>query len=510
MHYYNVIENKNFVNRHREWKRLDKIVSLNKAAIIVVHGRRRVGKTELTEQYFRKYNILKFEGIQSDPEKKNSKKADTYQIQNCIRLLGKYLNQESVYNKIVCHTWTEFFELINPVVEKESVVLYFEEVQWIANYKYQFMAELKPFWDNYWRHNNNLIIVFSGSSPSFMVGQFISNMAMYNRSQYEFSLEPFNLMEIKEFMCKNRRIGNREIMLTAITIGGICGYLERIVDESSVLNGLCINAFEKDSFFSKEYDRIFVSSMASNKYYKKILEFLSKKKFATRQEIIHAVSKNKQSSGGFTNILKDLESCGFVQKYVPVTHHQNSLLARYFIADEYLQFYLKFIHPCLAKINNGTYHDHPKKALNMNSFNIVMGFAFERWCRKNERLFAKIMNFGDVAYDAGSFFNQKTAKQDKGFQIDLLYIRADHKIIICEIKYLDAEITVSAGREIRRKLNIFQEQHPKYKNYTFETALITTEKPVQKDSINEYFDHIITFDDIFNAANWKDYRNAAS
>jgi len=100
MHYYNVIENKNFVNRHREWKRLDKIVSLNKAAIIVVHGRRRVGKTELIEQYFRKYNILKFEGIQSDLEKKNSKKADTYQIQNCIRLLGKYLNQESVYQRI--------------------------------------------------------------------------------------------------------------------------------------------------------------------------------------------------------------------------------------------------------------------------------------------------------------------------------------------------------------------------------------------------------------------------
>ena len=503
MQYYNVIENTDFVNRHREWKRLDKIVSLNKAAIIVVYGRRRVGKTELIEQYFRKYNILKFEGIQSDPKKKNSKSEETYQIQNCIRLLGKYLNQESVYNKIICNTWSEYFELISPIVEKDHVVLYFEEVQWIANYQHKFMAELKPFWDNYWRHNKQLIIVFSGSSTSFMIGQFISNMAMYNRSQYEFSLEPFNLLEIKEFMCQNRNIGNREIMLTAITIGGICGYLERIVNESSVFNALCINSFEKDSFFSNEYDRIFVSSMASNKYYRKILEFLSKQKFATRQEIINAVSKNKKSSGGFTNILKDLESCGFVQKYVPIKHHQNSLLARYCIADEYLQFYLKFINPCLTKINHGFYSDNPKKALNMNAFNIAMGFAFERWCRKNERLFAKIMNFGDVEYDSGSFFNKKTAKLDKGFQIDLMYIRADHKIILCEIKYIDAEISVNAGHEIRKKLNIFQEQNPKYKNYTFETTLITTEKLISnKSSINDYFDHIITFDDIFNPNNW--------
>jgi len=110
----------------------------------------------------------------------------------------------------------------------------------------------------------------------------------------------------------------------------------------------------------------------------------------------------------------------------------------------------------------------------MNSFNIVMGFAFERWCRKNERLFAKIMNFGDVEYDSGSFFNKKTAQHDKGFQIDLMYIRADHKIIICEIKYLDAEISSNIGHEIRKKLNIFQEHNPKYKNYTYETALITT------------------------------------
>ncbi|KPA11651.1 ATPase domain protein, prokaryote domain protein [Candidatus Magnetomorum sp. HK-1] len=503
MKYYNVIENKNFVNRHSEWKRFEKITSINKAAIIVVHGRRRVGKTELIEQYFRKYNILKFEGIQSDPKKKKiSKNEETYQIKNCIRLLGKYLKQESVYNKIICNTWSEFFELISPIVEKEHVILYFEEVQWLANYKYKFMAELKPFWDNSWRHNNNLKIVFSGSSPSFMVGQFISNMALYNRSQHEFSLEPFNLLEIQEYLRQNRGIGNREVMLTAITIGGICGYLERLVNESSVFSGLCINSFEKDSFFSKEYDRIFVSSMAENKYYKKILDFLSMHKFATRQEIIKAVSSNKKSSGGFTTILKDLESCGFIQKYVPIKHNQNSLLARYFISDEYLQLYLKFIKPNLKKINNNSYKDNTKKALNMHAFNIVMGFSFERWCRKNERLFAKIMNFGDVEYDSGSFFNQNTAKQDKNFQIDLMYIRADHKIIICEIKYLDAEVSGNVALEIRKKLNIFQEQNPKYKNYTFETALITTEGIKKNSSIENYFDHIITFDDIFNPNNW--------
>src|SRR4051812_43117847 len=53
-----------FVGREVEWKRL---ISIGQAsgepAILVVYGRRRIGKTELLEQAFAERNILKFEGI---------------------------------------------------------------------------------------------------------------------------------------------------------------------------------------------------------------------------------------------------------------------------------------------------------------------------------------------------------------------------------------------------------------------------------------------------------------
>ncbi|MCP4134023.1 MAG: AAA family ATPase [bacterium] len=504
MKYYTVIENKKFVGRHREKERFDEIISENEASIIIVHGRRRVGKTELIEQYFRKRNILKFEGIQPDPkEKKSAEDEQTYQIRNCVRLLGKCLQQETVYSKIICDTWSEFFDLIDLVLEKEDVILYFEEVQWLANYRNRFLAELKPFWDDSWRHKNRLRIIFSGSSPSFIIGQFVSNMALYNRSQHQFSLRPFSLPEIQEYMNQGgKKIGPREIILTAISIGGICGYLEKVKNASSVFSGLCEHSFRKDSFFSQEYDRIFVSNMSENKYYKKIVEFLSQKKYATRQEIIKAVSGSNTSSGGFTVVLEDLESCGFIQKYVPIKHNSDSLLARYYIADEFLQFYCRFIKPRLTKIDNGAYEDASQNAINMHDFNITMGFVFERWCRKHEYLFAKIMNFGNVEYDSGVFFNRRTAKEDHGFQIDLMYIRADHRIVICEIKYFDAPVPNEAARDAVRKLNIFIEQNPKYKNYTFETALITTEGAKNNALFMERFDYIITFDDILNPAYW--------
>jgi len=53
MKYYTVSENPQFVGRQTYWRRLQEIETENAAAVIVVYGRRRVGKTELIEQFFR-------------------------------------------------------------------------------------------------------------------------------------------------------------------------------------------------------------------------------------------------------------------------------------------------------------------------------------------------------------------------------------------------------------------------------------------------------------------------
>jgi hypothetical protein len=70
-------------------------------------------------------------------------------------------------------------------------VLYFEELQWLANYRDDFLSEFKPFWDDTLRHNRKLRVIISGSAPAFIVSQFLSNSAMYNRSNHMIKLEPF-------------------------------------------------------------------------------------------------------------------------------------------------------------------------------------------------------------------------------------------------------------------------------------------------------------------------------
>ncbi|MBF0366173.1 MAG: AAA family ATPase [Oligoflexia bacterium] len=158
--------NLHFIGRNTELAKLAKIGKQKEASIIVIYGRRRIGKTELIEQYFKKKKVLKFEGIQPDhlrPRSKNEERL--FQLQQCLHRLSRYV-ENPLLEKLTLSTWSEFFELLVPILAKGELVLYFEEVQWLSNYQSEFLAAMKPFWDDYFRHNPKLKVVLCGSASS--------------------------------------------------------------------------------------------------------------------------------------------------------------------------------------------------------------------------------------------------------------------------------------------------------------------------------------------------------
>lgn len=488
---YTIKPNLDFVGRQHEIERLDDLLARNEASFLVVYGRRRVGKTELIEQYFRNHCVLKFEGIEPDRNDKGATQAE--QIQECQRRLAQYL-ENPLIARVVCTGWTDFFELLDNVASQKRVVLYFEEVQWLAGYKSDFFARLKPFWDDSWRHNKKLVLVLCGSSVSFMVKQFLSNRALYARAQEEIHLKPFNLVEMRAFL---PGLGLQELMMAQLTVGGICEYIKQIRGKGTLLLNLCKKSFRANAFFAIEHEKIFVSSLAANIHYKAIVECLSQKKFATIADLEKACKV--KSGGQLTKVLLDLEKCGFIRRYVPLHKSEDGKLRRYAIDDEYLLFYYRFIKPIKKRIENGDYGHHPEKALNRMTLNQTMGYNFERWCRKNHSVFARIMGFSGVAYESGAFFDRKSCRVDRGFQIDLLYIIKGSKIIICEIKYGPGSVKAGVFDQIMKRRDLFLQSMPKYKNYTFETALITMEQGQQDLS---GFDHVITLEEICDERYW--------
>jgi uncharacterized protein len=444
--------------------------------------------------------MLKFEGLQ--PDRATFKKKDPAetrrQIEACLGRLDGYSEFASHYRRMSITRWSDFFEILLPHIEKEPVVLYFEELQWLANYGDNFLSEFKPFWDDTLRHNPRLRVIVAGSAPAFIVNQFLSNSAMYNRSNHMLKLEPFGADEIAQFLKK----GPRENLLAAIAVGGIPEYLKQLKNSPSVYMGLCEKSFRPGGFFRMEKDRIFVSSLSANRSYEDVLDCLAQRRYATRDELYKALyrTKSKYAGGSFSEMLQDLVDVGFIEKYASLTakNSRDSRYARYGIADEYLHCYYRFIEPKIAAIDVGKFVKHPTAAVNAQDFSKLMGFSFERWCRKNENLIARQMKFaGVVEYRHGAWF-AKPSSEAGGVQIDLMYIRKDSKIIVCEIKYNnDAPISRKVIAETQEKLDRFIEHHPRYRRYTFETALVTAEPASAPIAAAGFFTYLIDAGQLF-------------
>src|SRR5688572_24055252 len=134
--------------RKSEIRFLKNLETSSEAKILIVYGRRRVGKTELLEQVFRHRGMIKLEGLEGQPS--------AAQQSQVLYELSRHMN-EPLLAKVSTTHWKEVFEIVARYVKKGVHTLYFEEVQWLACYQEQFVSELKWAWDNLFRHNPQLI-----------------------------------------------------------------------------------------------------------------------------------------------------------------------------------------------------------------------------------------------------------------------------------------------------------------------------------------------------------------
>ena len=427
------------VGRTAELSQLSRIGLSKRAAIVIVYGRRRVGKTTLIEHAYRERRILKIEGVESGPKAK--------QLETALLLLAQYVNDPTIA-KLKFTRWLEFFEYIARFLDDGVHTLYLEELQWLASYDDELVSDFKLVWDNRLSKNSNLVVVLCGSSPSFMINNVVKSKALYGRSQHEIHVEPFTLREAVEYFGDSYSLDS--VMDSYLSVGGIPEYLSYLRASKSSYLELCNQSFRRQGYFLNECERVFVSSLANNNNYRKIIEILAKQRFSTRPILAERLSLD--SGGTLSHLLFDLEMSGFIRSYVPFDKKEGSKLVRYEISDQYLQFYFRFIAPAKKRIAQNAYAENSTKALNLTDYQQWLGYSFERWCRHNHALLAKYMGFSNVQYDVGPYFSKKTPVN---FQIDLIFSRADKVLTICEIKYTKAPVSKKVIKEFEQKMESF-------------------------------------------------------
>ncbi len=469
-----------FIGRKYELRKLEGKYGSGKSELVVIYGRRRIGKSSLVEKFAenKKY-FYKFEGIEGENTRG--------QMTAFVNILGKYID-DPLLNKIQFDSWHTLFDyftdkLVKDQKRKKKLVLFFDEVQWMAVRRSQLIATIKYFWDNHWK-KMNMMLILCGSIASFMVKRIIHSKALYGRITQEILLKGLLPNEAAGFFGNKR--SKEEILKYLLVLGGVPRYLEEIDLNRSFNQNINTLCFTKNGLMVGEINKVFYSQFKEAESYLKLVSVLKGKLLTFKQ-----VSEESgiPSGGNLKNALELLNNAELVDFYISMDKGWNSKLRKYRLGDEFLVFYFKYIEPNIRLIESGGQEKLFEK-VSRESLDVWMGFAFERFCLRHAAYLSGLMGFKDELLLASPFFE----RGDPGFQLDLVYKRADKVIVACEIKYSGKKITTRVVPEMERKCSILKIP----RGYTLERALISLYGPDDALADSCYFNHYVTLDEIIS------------
>lgn len=446
------------------------------AQLIVVYGRRRVGKTALIEEAYKKEVLWKFEGLEAVSVK--------IQIRQFIEQLSEYSGDQDLGKKRV-ENWQEAFALLfEKIKTKKKVVVFLDEFQWLVQMKPQTVSLFKYHWDNFFSKCKGCRFILCGSVSSFIVKKIIKSKALYGRVDTEINLQPLKLKEIRAFLPQR---SEAEVLEFAMTFGGIPKYLLEINPRFSYLQNLNEYAFSQNGYFFQEFPKLFLSHFSKSPHYEKVVLALVNRTLSTEQLAGYC---GVSPGGSFSQVLEDLTLAGFIQRDQPLDLPARSKVVRYRLLDEYLNFYFAFIAENRQAIQRGQFQTHQMDPRRLAQW---QGYAFERLCRRHSFEIATFLHFSGIGFRSGSWF-RSSKRSGASTQIDLLFQRQDKVLTLCEIKHVDNLSGQKVVRNLENKVKVLREYFP---SYGIQKVLLLGAKISVGHKVRQAFDEILFAPEVF-------------
>ncbi|MGL5626973.1 MAG: AAA family ATPase [Candidatus Rhabdochlamydia sp.] len=467
-----------FIGRKNEMARLKGLLGSRSASLIVVRGRRRIGKSRLLAEFGKEMRSFFFSGM--PPVQKTTVQSQrdefSYQLER-IGLPG-----------IKSDDWGNLFWHLSKHAAEGRILIVFDEISWMGGKDPNFLGKLKTAWDMYFSKNSQLILALCGSISSWIEENILSSTGFVGRIAIDLVIEELPLNVCNAFWHpKEKRISSYEKFKLLSVTGGVPLYLERIKPELPVEQNIRDLCFTRGGLLVREFDEIFSDLFSrKNASHKEIITCLAD----GPKDLGQICKELKRTIGGaYSKHLDDLVKAGFVQRDFTwnLASGQESKLSLYRLSDNYLRFYLKYIAPNRAKIEKEAFADASLNRL--PGWESMMGLQFENLVVHNRKIIWDLLNLTpETIIMDGPFFQNPTKKQP-GCQIDYMIQTHFNNLYLCEVKF--------SKNKIERKIIKEMEEKRKYlkipKFCSIRLVLIHV-NGVQESVLKEgYFDKVIDF-----------------
>lgn len=324
-----------FVDRIEELSSLNDSYSAKGSNLVVIYGRRRIGKTELIKRFGEdkgaKYIYYFCDSIPISE-----------QVRRISNLVGRAIGDDELI-EIGAASLEAIFYRISKFKNESKLIIALDEFQNLPRLDKNILYTLQKAWDLYIKDSANLMLILSGSSISMMRDEILNYSApLYGRSTSIFNLKPLSFEYAMELTPKNAGIIDR--LYAYFVFGGVPAYYAAIAGsitdyDNASIGEIIKQMLKEGSVFGSEPGLLLSEEVRNDTKYIQILELIANginkpSEIASKAGIAH---------GNLNKYIDLLEYIGLVKKELPVTINESRKSKRgvYKIVDNFIDFYFK-------------------------------------------------------------------------------------------------------------------------------------------------------------------------
>lgn len=318
-----------FYDRESEQQLLKEVLDQSKreARMTVLMGRRRIGKTELSQRCGDESILYFFVG----------KKAESLLCQDFV---AEITNKLGVPVLGQANSFAEIFKFVLQLSESRAFTLVIDEFQNFQKVNPTVFSDMQRDWD-LWKRKSHLNLIISGSVFTLMKKIFEDyEEPLFGRADEKLTLQPFKTDVLKDILHDFNPEYTPEDLLALFSItGGVAWYVTLLLDRGKTRKNKMLAALtEENSPFINEGKNILIEEFGTDYViYFSILTCIASG-MKTSAEI-----KNELGIENISSYLSRLEDYyGLISKYQPIFAKESSKKVRYQLDDCFLIFWFRF------------------------------------------------------------------------------------------------------------------------------------------------------------------------
>jgi len=430
-----------FIDREQEMDILQSEYDRKGSSLVVLYGRRRVGKTTLISEFIKGKKALFFLASEESEAQNRSSFKD-----KAAEFIGSDLLRE-----VEIKNWDTIFRTIMETNFDTKPVIVLDEFQYLGKSNPAFPSVFQRIWEEILK-DKPVMVILCGSLISMMESQTLSySSPLYGRRTAQIRLKQIPFAYYKEFYPgKNRR---ELIEMYAVT-GGVPKYIELFSESEDIYTAIQRCVLNRSGYLYDEPHFLLQQEVSEIGSYFSIIKAIAAGN--SKLSAISTVLEIKATS--LTKYLKTLIDLDIVEREVPVTEDnpEKSKKGLYRIKDNYLRFWFAFVYPNMSFIESG----HSRVVMDKIRSGLVSGhisFVYEDVCR--ERMWE--LN-ADGAWPF--HFTRLGRYWDSKIEIDIAAIDPEGRnLIVGECKYWQEPVGANVLRDLEEKAKSVPWEHGRRK-----------------------------------------------